>query len=264
MKQLLLLLTLLFIYLIPISAIAQYSEQISTDRPGLTFGATTLGKKVIQVQSGFNTTNINGKTPDLDVSTLIFTNFLRFGLTEKFDIEAMINVRNDKVNFAGSDVDTLDLSGVSTTQLGFRYNFTQNDGWVPAIGFQGRLMLKSVSHDYRRDNVGMVFNVMTSNQINDWLSFNMNLGASLPRRNEVDYSLPSTFNFGISLTEKWGTFIELFGNLNDFDPGFDTGLSYLVNDHFLLDIGGGYTPTSSSDTWFAEAGLSYRWHWRDN
>ncbi|MBB3697662.1 transporter [Flammeovirga yaeyamensis] len=260
----LLLITLLLLLSILSTTKAQYSETLVTDRPGLTFSPNTLGKKVLQVQTGLNTTNNNQTSPDLEVQSFLSTSFLRYGLSDKFDIEAMIDFRNDQININNQQVDSLDLSGVSNTQLGFRYNYTQNDGWVPAIGFQGRLMLRAVSKDYERPNVGMVFNIMTSNQINNWLSFNMNIGAVLPRRNEVDYSLPSTFNFGISISEKWGTFIELFGNLNDFEPGFDTGLSYYVNNNLMLDLGGGYTPTDNIDTWFAEIGLSYRYSWRKN
>ncbi|WP_281613643.1 transporter [Flammeovirga sp. SubArs3] len=256
-------LAFLLLFALPFYAHAQYSESITTDRPGLTFSPYTLGKKVVQIQSGYNISGTEFKDIDSQSNGWLFTNFLRVGLSEHFDIEAVIDLQSDRVKVNSVDVDSLRLKGISNTQLGIRYNYTKNDGWVPAFGFQGRLLLRAVSNDYKREKVGMVFNFMTSNQINSWLSYNMNIGAYLPNTGNNDYTLPSTFNFGITINDKFGTFVEMFGNLNNFKPGVDTGLSYLVSNNFMLDIGGGITPTKDSNTWFTEIGLSYRFDWRN-
>ncbi|NME67422.1 transporter [Flammeovirga aprica] len=232
---------------------AQFSETISSDRPGQTYSASTLGKHVFQIQTGFNYTEGRNGVENKNIKS---NTFLRFALSERFDIEALVNYSKDEIRTQGETIVVGD--GFSDTELGFKYSVLRNDGWIPSMAFQGRVLTRLVDKDYERTSAGMLMNIATQNQINDWLAYNMNLGVTFPRRGTSKYILPATFNFSASISPKWGAFIELYGNLNDFEPSVDGGLSYLITDDFMLDLYGGM----ASESWFVEGGLSYRVKWR--
>ncbi|KXX71980.1 transporter [Flammeovirga sp. SJP92] len=233
----------------------QFSETISSDRPGQTYSSTTLGKHVIQIQTGVNYAENSG---DTEMKTIKSNTFLRFAISERFDIEALVNYTNDKVTSQGET--TVVGNGISDTELGFKYSVLENDGWIPSLAFQGRVLTRLVDNDYERSSAGMLMNVATQNQINSWLAYNMNVGVTFPRRGISKYIIPATFNFSASISNKWGAFIELYGNLNDFEPNVDGGFSFLVTDDFMLDLYGGF----GEKTWFMEGGLSYRIKWRED
>ncbi|MBD0402801.1 transporter [Flammeovirga sp. EKP202] len=235
---------------------AQFSETVSSDRPGQTYSASTLGKHVFQLQTGFNYTE--EKDGDVDRSNINSNTFLRLALSERFDLEALVIYRRDKARTQGET--SVVAEGISATELGFKYSVLENDGWIPSMAFQGRVLSRLVNDDYKRSSPGMLMNVATRNQINNWLAYNMNVGVTFPRRGISTYLVPATFNFSASLGKRWGAFIELYGNLNDFEPGVDGGFSFFINNDFMLDLFGGV----ASESWFVEGGLSYRIKWRED
>ncbi|MBB6459271.1 transporter [Flammeovirga kamogawensis] len=244
---------------------AQFSETISSDRPGQSFTATTLGRKVVQVQTGFNFSNEDSdSTPK---KSQLSTTFFRLGITETFDFEALVNWRSIRGDVGAKD--SLFAQGLSNVQLGFKYQLLENNGWVPSLAFQGRLITKLVGKDYERKNVGMVYNMASYHQLKSWLSVTMNYGLVLPGESSgtddlgiEGYYVPATLNFAFAVTDKVGAFVEMYGNLNYFRPGFDAGFSYLVTNNLMFDIYGGFNNTKVIDTWFVEGGLSYRLNWR--
>lgn len=245
--------TTLFLFILHFNAFGQFSETISSDRPGQTFSATTLGHKVVQIQTGFEYSEGTGDNTNKHIRS---NTFLRVAISERFDLEALVNYRKDEVREQGETMVVGD--GFSDTELGFKYSVLTNDGWIPSLSFQGRVLTRLVDEDYKRSSPGMLMNVATKNQINSWLAYAMNIGVTFPRRGISKYIVPATFNFSASISQRWGAFVEMYGNLNDFTPSFDGGVSYLVTNDLMLDLYSGV----SSDSWFVEGGVSYRIKWR--
>ena len=152
--------------------------------------------------------------------------------------------------------------GVSNTQIGLRYNILQRKGAIPAVGIQGRLLLKAQSKTYQREKTGAKFILATGNKITDWLSVGTNWmltwtgNAPTPQGSYV-------LNLSFSIDEKWGSFAEIYGNLNNFDTNFDAGFSYLVNNDLQLDASAGWQGQEALEDWFIDFGVSWRWHDRD-
>jgi hypothetical protein len=69
---------------------------------------------------------------------------------------------------------------------------------------------------------------------------------------------------GVSLSDKWGSYIEYFGLYTDglaadFSQHFiDGGFTYLVNYNLQLDVRAGTGLNDASEDLFAGVGLSYR------
>jgi hypothetical protein len=235
---------------------SQYSETITSGRPGQAIGPRTVGQNVIQIQSGFTYNQIS--FDETQNQSAVMTNVFRWGVLEHLEVSSVLVWQNDKF----SDFDTESITrGVSNTQIGLRYNFTTNQGWIPAIGFQGRLLLKLQDRNYRRDKLGTAFVLVTSNNLSDsftistnWLLNYLGDGAG-PNYGYV-------LNLAYSISDKWGSFFEIYGSLNDFNTDIDLGFFYLVNNDLQLDVSYGFQNESSISNWFVDAGISWRFDWR--
>ena len=66
---------------LPLMVFSQYSETIVTDRPGQANAPYTLGKQVIQIQSGYNYNRVNAFQTNNTING--FSNVLRLGIWER-------------------------------------------------------------------------------------------------------------------------------------------------------------------------------------
>ncbi len=255
----------IFLYILLISGLlmpgqsqAQYSETISTDRPGQAIGTTGVGKKVVQVQTGVNT-NFVSLDEAVDSRTILSNTVVRFGILEWLEVNGTFNWQADRTEIAGV---SSKQSGISYTELGTRMNFLANEGAIPAVGLQASLLLKAQSPEYSRDKLGSRLMLSTGNSLTEWLSLNTNLGLVWDG-NGGGATSQYVLNFGISITDRIGAVAEMYGSFNEFDANFDAGLSYLVSNNFLFDITGGWQGEAGVSDWFIDAGLSFRFDWRD-
>lgn len=248
---------IVLVILLPFAASAQYGETIRTARPGQAIGGYTLGSKVFQVQSGISYNEFEDESNNQ--TTWLNNNVFRLGIWEKFEISAVVNYRWDDTETATGNR----LSqGISNTQIGARYNILEASGAIPAIGIQGRVLLKAQSEVYRREKIGTRFILAAGNRITDWMSYTTNFGL-IWRGDGQGPDGTYVLNLAFGLTDKIGTFVEVYGITNDpFTTNFDTGFSYLVNKDFQLDISAGWQGNENIDDWFVDAGVSFRFDWR--
>lgn len=240
-----------------INAFAQFGTTIRTGRPGKAIGAYTLGAKVFQVQSGINFNSIQLASAN-ERNTLTHATVLRLGLVEKIEISGVVNWRQDE-----SIINEVEkqMIGVSNTQIGLRYNIIGTDATLPALGIQGRVLLKAQSEDYRREKLGATVIVMSGKKINDWLSALLNLGVTWSGNNtSARYFYAFTTSY--QLSESWGAFTEIYGNLRILNPNFDAGFYYLINNDLQLDVSAG-RQRQNARSWFVDGGVSWRIVWRD-
>ena len=137
-----------------------------------------------------------------------------------------------------------------------------NEADKPAIGFQGRILLKAQSEIYQRENLGATFILITGNKLSDRFSLISNWGLTWAG-NGASGRLFYALNLSYSLSEKWGTFLEMYGDLNNFNANVDTGLSFLVSEDVMLDASTGWQGDNNLNDWFVDLGISFRFHNRD-
>ena len=154
-------------------------------------------------------------------------------------------------------------NGVSNTEFGFRYSITTNKGWRPAIGIQGRLLLKFQDEAYQRENIGTRFIMASGNKLSDSFSLITNwILTPAGNGNGPNYSY--VINMSYSITENLSTFMEVYGGLNNFNVDVDAGLAYLLNKDLQLDVSFGLQDENKESNWFVDAGVSWRFDWRNN
>ena len=105
-------------------------------------------------------------------------------------------------------------------------------------------------------------------------SFKFAMQHSLSKKVSLGYNLGALWNgattrpiflytltTGVSLTEKLGSYVEVYGFAPKHETAqhsMDTGLSYLVNNDISLDISGGYRLTQNAPKYFIALGFSFR------
>jgi hypothetical protein len=251
MKKLLLVVILLFPL---IRGAAQFNESIRTGRPGQAIGAFTVGTGIFQIQSGFD--YFNSKSDEIKFTGVLNNTVMRYGLTEPFEISALLEYRtgtatenNSKTNF----------SGLSAMDVGMRYHIFTGKGLIPNIGFQFRLRLPILSTEYQIDDIAPRFIVVTSQRLSETFTLITNWGAAWNGNNS---SPTGTYvvNLAFPFNDTLGAFVETFGAYGQerFLINYDTGLAWLLTPDLQLDIYGGYGNNYGVIDFFISTGVSWR------
>lgn len=232
----------------------QFNETIRTGRPGQSIGAFTLGKSIFQVQSGFDV--FGSDTDGLSSSGYLSNTVMRFGLTETFEISALVEHKWEEIKTNGSP---MDLTGWSAVDVGMRYHIYSGKGLVPNVGFQIRFRLPDMGGDYEIEQLAPRFLVVTSQALTEKITLITNSGASwdgvsgIPRGNY-------TINLSTPITNTVGVFIENYGSVfrSTWETYWDTGIAWLVTPDLQLDLYGGLGNNNNRKDHFVSLGVSWR------
>lgn len=229
-----------------VGMLSQTADVIRTGRPGQSIGAFSIGEGIFQSQNGINFNRLEGSR---DREFILNNNVFRFGLSEPFEISAVVDFFNE---FDDKNPRTGELGGTNI-QLGARYHLMDQKGIIPNVAIQSRTLFYNAGE--------LEFNTIsilsTSNRFAENYVFVTNWKmVTRDGRDAADFAY--IFYLERSLGNRWGTFIEMYGGLNEFTTFFDTGLSYLVNDDLQLDMYGGVQNNDGVEDYFIEAGLSWR------
>ncbi len=248
-------LSLLTLLLVATPIFAQYNESIVSSRPGQAVVPNTTGKNVLQWQTGFNYTDTEDGTI---AAARIFTygGTIRYGLLEKLEIRGDYSLQNFSNVVDGEKVSSVD--GFNSLSFGVRYNIVSGDGIN--LGIQADVGLPNIGNISPTDEVAPKFMLIHSNPLGDIFSLTTNWAITWAGDGENEATGIYVINLAFPINDKIGSFIENYGSINDGDlyNYWDTGLSYLVNDHFQLDMGLGYGQNDGLSSWFVDAGLSWR------
>lgn len=225
-----------------LDGLAQTHPTIRSGRPGQSIDSNSVGKNIIQIQSGVSVDD----TQSADRSVL--NNLLRFGVSEAVEL-------NGAFDYVSTNND---LSGVDNIQLGGRVKvIDSNDQIVESLNLQFRTRLKG-SGDFKRDRQS--FNFISSAQLKSIydFSFTINLGLE---NDGADPYLNKLWTFSISrdLTENLSLFIEPYGTKSRDSNvlSLNTGLSYLFSKNISFDFSFGRN-ISDGNYKFVSSGISAR------
>jgi hypothetical protein len=231
---------------------AQYSATIASGRPGNANGAGTVGRGILQFQAGIQFAGYS------DESGLSYSEFsenivIRYGLTELFEISAVINQANGKYDFSVANSEGLAISGFNTTMLRARLKVIDN--LAVQIGLNVPLLRNDFNNDYASPQIKVMYNTNFSDKI----SFTTNLGAQWGEI-ENDPNGFYVFSFSAGLPSQFSLLLEAYGDFSIYglQHFYDAGLGYLVNPNLLLDINAGWGNNFNVESYFVTAGVSYR------
>jgi len=242
-----------------LSAAAQYSETLRSDRPGQSNSPYTAGKKILQIQSGlqFEGANLSNDFGDYKFSNFAFPAYFRYGVTEKFEVNLGIGYRKVRLKEDGETASK--SSGIDLATVALRFNVFEETEKIPALGFEFTYKTKVLSEDFKPDYPSGKFNLMASKGFGEKFSITSNLGADFG-----GFVGPPdgfyTLSLGLAVDEHLGVFFENYGSFSGdyFDSYFDFGGAYLLSNDLQLDLFGGFGYNDDAFTWFVSGGVSYR------
>ena len=232
------------------SSLYSQDTPIATDRPDQTESPFIVPKHFLQLENGFLIENLySGSKSYTHPSTL-----WRYGVNERFEfrlITEFVSVKDGNTT----------LRGLSPITVGFKVNLIQENGIIPVTSFIGHLVTSSVgSKAFKTSYTATTFRFLMQNTLSDKVSLAYNVGAEWDGES-AEPTFIYTLSTSIALSNKLGTFIEVYGYLPEIAESrhnADLGFTYLITDHLLADVSAGIGLTKNDLKNFLSAGISYR------
>jgi Putative MetA-pathway of phenol degradation len=246
--------TLLFVFcLFSIMSFAQETETtepIQTDRPDQTETPALVPKGMFQVETGFS---FQKNDRDNNTSTTP-SSLWKYGVNENFELRLI-------TEFSSEDINNQKTSGLNPVLIGCKIKIAEEKGIWPKTSFIGHMSLPNLaSKEFKSDYFAPEFRFVMQHTLSEKMSFSYNLGA------EWDGFTPEptfiyTIATGYSISNNWGSYIELFGfapQNTEASHNFDGGLTYLINNNTMLDVSAGVGLTENSFQHYFALGFSFR------
>lgn len=217
-------------------------NEIQLDRPDQTETPFIVPQNYFQFESGFLMEKNSDKTVSYQLPSVLW----KYGIDDRTEIRLITELSSESRKMKTEPV-----------KFGFKTNITKSKSVIPETSFIGHLELAE-------DNSGKMelvpsFRFVFQNSISETLSLGYNLGMEWNENFEEDYIY--TLTLGKSFTDRIGAYIELYGFLNPFhfaDNRLDGGVTYLVNNDFIVDFSGGIGLSEISSKYFFAIGISHR------
>lgn len=240
----------LFLLFISTTIFSQNQEPIQTDRPDQTETPALVPKGMFQIETGFSfqKNEANSTTQTLP-STL-----WKYGINDHFELRLITEFTNEKIF-------DKKVSGFNPILIGCKIKIADEKGIVPKMSFIGHISLpNAASKEFKSEYFAPEFRFVMQHTLSKKMSFSYNLGA------EWDgFSPEPTFIYtvatGYSITEKIGSYIELFGfapQQQTANHNFDGGFTYLISPNFMVDASAGVGITENAPDHYWALGFSFR------
>ena len=207
-------------------------RELSPDRPDTTESPITLdaGHFAMEV-SWFDWSRDGGD----DAFTILSSN-LKLGLFNDVDIQAVFNVYTWEDLADGSNAE-----GFGDVQVRLKYNLWGNDSGETALALFPYVQIPTgaeLSNGEWEGGLIIPFSVTLTDSLSLGLMAEFD---AVYDDTEGEYELVFLHSavLGISLTERWGTFVEYFGIAGDasYQPHASGGFTFTVNENLILDCG---------------------------
>ena len=229
---------------------AQSNEPIQADRPDQTETPSIVPKGMFQVETGFTLqkNEANSKTFSLP-STL-----WKYGVNENFELRLITEFVTEEINNTKS-------SGFTPVYIGFKVKLAEEKGIIPKTSFIAHISLPNVASTiYKTDYNATEFRFTMQHTLSKKVSLSYNLGSEWDGFT-AEPTFVYTLTTGYSITEKLGSYVEVFGfapQKEKANHNFDCGLTYLINNNFMLDLSSGIGITSNAPDNYIAFGFSFR------
>lgn len=233
-------------------------EPLVTDRPDATESSSTVGKGVLQFETGGiyeSYENNNIKNENYTYNTML----IRYGILDNMELRLGWDFVEGITKVNGNKLDNI-TSGFSPLLLGMKVDITEENGLMPEIALIGHVFpVFSASTDYRPEHTGVDFRFSLSHTLSEKSSLGYNIGVEWGN-DSPEATCVYTLAYGYSLTDRFGMYAEVYGDLPEDHSAnhyWDAGMTYLVSNDLQLDAYVGTSITEGQDILLG-IGFSYR------
>lgn len=248
--------TLFFFFLgTPISQ-AQFASRIRTARPSVTMGTYTVGKNVLQWQTGIQLRE--RQTEQANSQIFQYKTVIRLGILEHWEVSGGVNYQKDQSESGNTRVQH---EGLSAIRLGTRYHFFDGEGFLKAGAIQGRFWIPVPDDDFHRPALGG--RIMAS--IGYRLAPKLGLITNAGWRWSGDGLPPTSFfslRFSQLINKQLVLVADYFSPFKAFEPDYALGIGYHLAPSLKLDIAIGLLGQAGQQDRYIELGFATRMNWR--
>lgn len=175
---------------------------IQLDRPDQTECPFIVPIGFIQAENGLTFENTNKKNQSLAYPTTLW----KLGISKNFELRLITELVSAKA-------DNETITGITPITVGFKVNIAEEKGLIPTISFIGHLTIPNVAtKDFDINYFAPAYRFTMQHTLSKRFSLSYNLGT------EWDGETPEptflyTLTTGFAITEKIGTYIEIYGFL---------------------------------------------------
>jgi len=240
-------------------ATAQGPGPIDTDRPDQTESSALVPARHAQLEFGLAYTVDSPDSELLEAPALL----VRYGVVDRLELRFGLPTLTTQFE-GGAESDFAD------PEIGAKIALWREKGWRPEVALLAGTTTPVGSEDLSSDRIDPAFRFSFGHTLPRGFALGYNLGAAWETSPEEDGSgrdARSRFEYttalGYDFSERWGCFVELFGDAPLTDSGgpahsFDGGLTYLLRENLQLDLAAGFGLNAEALDWFITAGLSLR------
>jgi hypothetical protein len=241
---------LLFLFFQSLIVTAQQIEPLQADRPDQTETPYLVPPGMFQVETGFSFQ----KNDAFSNTNALPSTLWKYGLNENFELRLI-------TTFTSENIQNETISGINPILIGCKIKISDEKGFIPKTSFIGHFSIpKLASKTFQSEYYAPRFRFVMQHSLSNKTTLSYNLGA------EWDgFSAEPTFIYtlttGFSVTNKMGFYIESFGFAPQKDianHSFDGGITYLINDNFMLDVSSGFGITKNAPKNYFAIGFSFR------
>jgi len=257
------------------ASLAQSEDHgIITDRPDATESPNTVEPGYVQIETGGYYTRYEAegtKTEALGYNTTL----ARIGLLENMELRLGVNYQNNRVTTTMGEASVkTDFKSFTPMLAGIKINLFEGKSFGGGpdktdFGFLGHLYLPfttSTPEDMSPggaegmpQTTGADFRFSVGHELSDRSGLAYNLGGQWAGDGS-GMAFVYTLSYGYSLSERIGTYIELYGDapeLSSANHYWDAGFTYLAAWNLQYDLTFGRSITDGQDL-LLSAGLSYK------
>jgi hypothetical protein len=236
---------------------AQSEPDLITDRPDKTESASTVPAGRLQIETGFE--HLKEKSDDNSDSNSLQAvgALLRYGIAEKFEIRLGGAFLSQNVVYSSGNSEQ---NGFADFLIGAKYEIINGNSSVPDLGLMFHLFIPVGAENFKPAKIEPQAILAASKSVTDYMDFGINLGVHHSSFSDKIFYF-YTIAAGIDISEKFGSFIELFSEIfSDESPflSLGAGFTYLLLPNLQLDISGGNGLFNNSKVWYFGAGFSIR------
>lgn len=242
--------TKMFFLFISFSIYSQEMKPIEADRPDQTETPSIVPKGMFQVETGFTFQ----KNDESDYTYSLPSSLWKYGLNANFEFRLITEYVNEKTEEG-------ELNGLVPIYVGFKVKLTEEIGLIPKTSYIAHISLQNAFiNTFKTNCFAPQFRFVMQHTLSEKISISYNIGAEWDGFS-VDPTFIYTFATGYSITKKMGSYIELFGFApykSNANHNFDGGITYLINDNFMLDLSASVGITKNAPQHYIAVGFSYR------
>ena len=243
-------------------------ERIETERHDFTQSTTTVGRGIVQIESGYSYF-YKDEADEIEQLHVTPEMLLRYGISE--DIEFRL-----RFNYGWLFIDQADdTDGAQDLVWSFKLGMTEECGWLPESALELRFTAPTGGNAFSTDRVDHGIDYIYGWELRDGWELYGSTGYGtgglddfglIPEEPAEDWFVVwnQSIALGTELNERTTVYNEFFGLFShaltdDFSIFvYNIGVDYYITDDFVLDVRVGKGLTDDSDDFFTGLGGGFR------